>query len=76
MKDDEYYEKFYDEVQYPVDSKIHPKAAITKRNQWMVENAELLIAFVEEGRKGGTLTTLKYAEKQGIDIINLAICDK
>jgi hypothetical protein len=50
MKDDEYYEKFYDEVQYPVDSKIHPKAAITKRNQWMVENAELLIAFVEEGR--------------------------
>ena len=76
MKDDEYYEKFYDEVQYPVDSKIHPKAAITKRNQWMVENAELLIAFVEEGRKGGALTTLKYAEKQGIDIINLAICDK
>jgi predicted Rossmann fold nucleotide-binding protein DprA/Smf involved in DNA uptake len=42
----------------------------------MVENTELLIAFVEEGRKGGALTTLKYAEKQGVEIINLAICDE
>ena len=71
MKDDEYYEKFYDEVQYPVDFKT-----ITKRNRWMVENTELLIAFVEEGRKGGALTTLKYAEKQGVEIINLAIRDE
>ena len=31
MKEDEYYEKFYDEVQYPVDSKTHPKAAIMKK---------------------------------------------
>ena len=73
MKDDEYYEKFYDELQYPVDSKIHPKAAITKRNPWMVENAELLVAFVEEGRKGGALNTLKYAQKIGVEIINLAL---
>ena len=73
MKDDEYYEKFYDELQYPVDSKIHPKAAITKRNQWMIENTELLVAFVEEGRKGGALTTLKYAQKNGVEIINLAL---
>ena len=73
MKDDEYYEKFYDELQYPVDSKTHPKAAITKRNQWMVENAELLVAFVEEGRKGGAFNTLKYAQKIGVEIINLAL---
>ncbi|MEE0975064.1 MAG: hypothetical protein UH853_05060, partial [Muribaculaceae bacterium] len=76
MKDDPYYEKFYDEIWYPIDSKTHPKAAITKRNQWMVDNADLLIAYVEEGRKGGALTTLKYAEKQGIKIINLAIRDE
>ena len=76
MKDDEYYEKFYDEVQYPVDSKTHPKAAITKRNRWMVENAELLIAFVEEGRKGGAMTTLKYAHARGLEIINLALRDE
>ena len=75
MKDDEYCEKFYDEVHYPVDSKVHPKAAIIKRNKWMIENAQLLIAFVEEDRKGGALTTLKYAEKQGVEIVNLALCE-
>ena len=76
MKDDEYYEKFYDEVQYPVDSKTHPKTAITKRNRWTVENAELLVAFVEEGRKGGAMTTLKYAHARGLEIINLALRDE
>ena len=72
MKDDHYYEKYYDEVQYPVDFTTHPKAAITKRNRWMIENADLLIAFVEEGRKGGADTALKYAKKLEKEIINLA----
>ena len=35
-------------------------------------NADLLIAYVEKGRKGGAMTTLKYAEKKGIEIINLS----
>ena len=72
MKDDEYYEDFYDEVWYPVDPKTHPKLAITKRNQWMIDNADLLVAYVEPDRKGGALTTLKYAQKHGVEIINLA----
>lgn len=71
MKDDPYYEKFYDEIWYPIDGKTHPKAAITKRNQWMIDNADLLIAFVHNDQKGGALTTLKYAQKQGVEIINL-----
>ena len=73
MKDDIYYEKFYDEINYPIDRATHPKGAITKRNRWMADHADLLIAYVEQGRKGGALTTLKYAEKQGVKIINLAI---
>ncbi len=36
------------------------------------DNADLLIAFVEEGKRGGAMTALKYAEKRGIKIINLA----
>ncbi len=76
MKDDPYYEKFYDEIRYPVEEKAHPKAAITKRNQWMIDNAELLVAYVEEDRKGGALTALKYAERQCVEIINLAVRDK
>ena len=73
MKNDEYYEKFYDEIQYPVDRRMHPKAAITKRNRWMIENSELLVAFVEVGKKGGAMATLKYAESRGLEIINLAL---
>ena len=76
MKNDEYYEKFYDEMLYPLDNKIYPKAAIIKRNEWMVENADLLVAFVESGRKGGAMSTLKYAESRGLEIINLALRDE
>ena len=76
MKDDPYYEKFYDEVCYPVEEKTYPKAAIKKRNQWMIDNADLLIAYVEPDRKGGALTALRYAEKQGVEIFNLAAHDK
>ena len=71
MKGDPDYARFYDEIAYPVDPKTHPKAAITKRNQWMIDHADLLVAYVEDGRKGGALTTLKYAEKKGIKIIHL-----
>ena len=39
----------------------------------MIDNADLLVAYVEPDRKGGALTTLKYAEKKGVEIINLAI---
>ena len=73
MADDQYYEEYYDEVQYPVDVSTHPKAAITKRNRWMIENADLLVAFVEEGRRGGAEAALKYAKKLGRSIINLFI---
>jgi hypothetical protein len=76
MKYDEYYDKFYDEIWYPVEPKTHPKAAITKRNQWMIDNADLLVAFVNPDQKGGALTTLKYAEKQGVEIINIALHDE
>ena len=72
MRNDESYSKYYDEIWYPVRDKTHPKAAITKRNRYMIENSDLLVAFVEKDRKGGAMTALKYAEKLGVDIINLA----
>ena len=42
----------------------------------MVDNSDLLVAYVEDGREGGALTTLKYAERRGIEIVNLAISEK
>ena len=41
----------------------------------MIENADFVIAFVEDGRKGGALTALQYAIKRNVEIINLASQD-
>ena len=71
-KDECFLENFYDELIYPIDSKTHFKAAIKKRNEWMINNADILICYVEEGRSGGAMTALSFAKKQGLKIINLA----
>ena len=72
MKDDGYYRAYYDEVCYPVENAVHPKAAITKRNQWMVDHAHLVVAFVENGSVGGAFAALKYAQRGGVAVLNLA----
>jgi len=71
-KDECFFEEFYDEIVYPIDRSVHFKEAITKRNKWMMDNSDLLICYVEQERKGGALTALNYATKQGLKIINLA----
>ena len=53
QKDMEYYEKYYDSVIIPeIVFRTHPKRAITKRNRWMVERADLLVCYVERNRGG------------------------
>ena len=49
---------------------VPPKYAIVHRNRWMVKHADFVIAYVHHGW-GGAAQTLKYAEKRGLDIINL-----
>ena len=54
-------EKYYDEVMYPVELyKVHYKAAITKRNEWMVDHSDLLVAYVIR-ENGGAHVCLKKA---------------
>ena len=45
--------------------------ASTERNRWMVEQADLVIVFVEKD-SGGAYTAMKYAKQLGKTIINLA----
>ena len=71
-KDECFFEEFYDEIIYPIDRSVHFKEAITKRNEWIMDNSDLLICYIEQKRKGGALTALNYATKQGLKIINLA----
>ena len=72
VKDEFYYENFYDEILYPLNPKTYYKIAITKRNEWLINNSDLLICYVEDNHKGGALTALNKARKTGIEIINLA----
>lgn len=66
------YEKYYDRVLIPESiGRTHPKSAITKRNRWMVEQADLFVCYVES-EEGGAYAAMKYAERLHKKIINLA----
>ena len=71
-EDKEYYEKAFDQIIVPFElAEVHYKAAITKRNRWMVDASDYLIAFVYRDF-GGAYTTLRYAQRSGKKIIQLA----
>ena len=72
-KDDWFFERAYDEVRYPVDPATDAETAIAKMNQWVVEHIDLLVAYVESECHDSAWTALKYAEKKGVNIINLAV---
>ena len=62
----------YDDVIFPPLESVHRKFAILKRNEWMVEEADLVIAYVMYSW-GGAAKTLEYANRKKKQIINLAI---
>ena len=41
-----------------------------KRNEWMVDNSDLVLA-VWNGTPGGTANCVRYAQQKGIEIVNL-----
>ena len=60
----DYYEYYYDDVLIPMElAEAHYKGAITKRNRWMVDHADYLIAYIHRDH-GGAYTTLRYAERK------------
>lgn len=60
----------YDEILFAPIENTPPKYAISKRNEWMVKNADFLIAYVDYGW-GGAAKTLKYAVNHKIPFVNL-----
>mgnify|MGYP005781714931 len=62
---------FFDEVIYPALEYVPPKYAILRRNEWMVERADLVIGYIAHNF-GGAARTWKYAKRKGIPLINLA----
>lgn len=61
----------YDYTTYPPLEKVPLKYAIVRRNRWMVENSDIVIAFVRHSW-GGAATTFEYAERKNLKIIQLA----
>ena len=59
----------YDGTTYPPLETVPKRYAITHRNRWLVDNSDLVIAYVSHGW-GGAATTLRYAFGKKKRIIN------
>ena len=53
-------------------SHVYSPGCMMKRNQYMVDNAELLIACYD-GKTGGTFNTLRYALEKDVKILHLPV---
>ena len=60
----------YDSIIYPPLENVPYKFAISKRNQWMVQQSDFIIAYVST-HFGGAYKTLLYAHKQNKPYVNL-----
>ena len=56
---------------YPPIENVPPRFAIAKRNEWIVANADLVIAYVEQAC-GGAYKTLRAARRRRKKIINIS----
>ena len=66
------YLDYYDEVEVCAESsEAHPKSAIQVRNRSMIDRADLVVCCIQH-KSGGAYATIRYAEKQGKKIVNLA----
>lgn len=70
-KEKEYYYSLYDDIIIPTElADIHYKSVITKRNEWIVDNSDIIIAYTVR-EYGGAFTAIKYAEKKNKLILKI-----
>ncbi|MBE6693938.1 MAG: hypothetical protein E7589_04170 [Ruminococcaceae bacterium] len=65
-------EKLYDSIVYPPLENVPKRFAISRRNEWMINESDLIIAYVQHPF-GGAYKALEYAKKKKKLTINLAI---
>lgn len=74
VADMEYYEKYYDEIIIPDELHgVHYKSVITKRNEWMLNRADIMIVYAEH--EGGAKRCLMKANELQKPIIVISSCD-
>ena len=59
----------YDGSIYPDLEECHYKQIITKRNEWIVDNCDVLVCHIENTFRSGAYNTVKYARKTNKPII-------
>ena len=65
----EYLYSLYDDIIIPTElADVHYKAAITKRNQWIIQKSEIVIIYSTRNY-GGAYKAMKYAKKNNKTII-------
>ena len=69
--DREYDASAYDETLYPPLENVPRRYAISRRNEYMVDNADVVVAYVIVGF-GGASKTLKYSESKQKRILRYA----
>lgn len=62
---------YYDGIIYPPLENVPRRFCILKRNEWMVDEADLVIAFVKYSW-GGAAKTLEYVKRKKVEFFNLA----
>ena len=65
----------YDETLYPTLEKVPYRYAISARNKWMVDRADVIISYIDR-EYGGAFKTFEYARKKKKVIINLALTER
>ena len=63
-------EYYNDIIIYEARAGMHPKARFVARNQYIIDQSDLVVVYVERDQ-GGAASAMKYARKIGKSIINL-----
>lgn len=58
----------YDATVYPPLERVPRRYAIARRNQWMADEADVMVACVQHGW-GGAAKALEYARKKGKEVV-------
>ncbi len=62
----------YGDTIFPAElANVPPRFAVSRRNDWMLGRAELVVAYVRYGT-GGAAKFVERAKKKGVTVINLA----
>lgn len=59
-----------DDAHYVSDKK-YSKYCMINRDKWMVDNSSRILAVWNEGKSGGTWSTIRYAKKKGKEVYNI-----